>query len=183
MLGIRQGDCRTFHEERPLWVGELTILSTDRFRPELLLPVRDALGAFSPGEQPRRRVFLSRSRAARRRLLNEDEVWPLLRDAAFERVWMEDLSFDEQVRLMGQTRVLFGLHGAGLTNMMFCPPGGEIVEIADLGFPNPNFYALACAMQHHYWVIPGRAIGEVHPLEKDVAVDLSAVEKVLANLN
>ena len=180
-LGLDPERFRTFDPSRPLHVDELTVVSSDRFRPELLRPVRDALGEFRRGQEPWRRLFISRSKAARRRLLNEEALWPLLRDTGFDRIWMEDLSFDEQVRLMGETHILLAPHGAGLTNMMFCPPGAHIVEIADLSFPNPNFYALACAMGHHYWLVPGRAIGDVHPLEKDLQADPAAVAEILRN--
>jgi hypothetical protein len=179
-LGLNPDTFPTFEADRPLDVEHLTVLSTDRFRPELLRPVREAFGA--PVSTLHRRVFISRAKATRRRLLNEGDVWPLLNAAGFERVFMEELSFEEQVALMSETSVLFAPHGAGLTNMMFCPPGTHVVEIADLSFPNPNFYALAAAMDHRYWLIPADGVGDVHPLEKDLRVDPGAVADVLARL-
>jgi capsular polysaccharide biosynthesis protein len=83
---------------------------------------------------------------------------------------------------MQETRVLFAPHGAGLTNMMFCHEGTHVVEIADLGFPNPNFYALACAMGLPYWLLAGDGLGDVHPLEKDLRVEPRLVEEVLEQL-
>lgn len=170
-----------FDPERPLLVDELTVVGTDRFRPELLRSVqRTFAGDAGPG---RRRIYISRARAQRRRLVNEeDEIWPLLASAGFERVFMEDLSFEQQVRLMGETGVLFAPHGAGLTNMVLSPPGIEVVEIADLSFPNPNFYALACAVGHGYWLLSGDSVGDAHPLERDLRIDPAAVGEVLAQL-
>lgn len=181
MLGLDAARFPTFDVSRPLEVRELTLLGTDRFRPELLRPVREAIG-IPPGKPPHRRVFISRSRSARRRLVNESQVWPILRDAGFEQVFMEDLKFDQQVRLMGETAILFAPHGAGLTNMMFCYPGAQVIEIADLSFPNPNFYALACAMGLHYWLLPGEGLGDVHPLEKDLRVEPGEVARIAAAL-
>ena len=181
LAGITPGQFRTFTFERPLEVRSLRILATDRFRPELLRLVPAAFGVPS-APVPRRRIFISRAGAARRRLANEDDVWPLLEAEAFERVRMEDLSFAEQVALMKETAVLVAPHGAGLTNLMFCPAGAHIVEIADPGFPNPNFYALSCAMGHHYWVVRAESLGDVHPLEKDLRVNPSAIREVLRQL-
>lgn len=187
MLGLDPGAFADFDPDRPLEVGELTLVGTDRFRPELLRPVRDALAppqpGSPPGSPPGRRVFISRARSRGRRLLNEDALWPSLQAAGFERVFMEELGFEEQVNLMAGTAVLLAPHGAGLTNMMFCPPGAHVVEIADLGFPNPNFYALACAMGLHYWLVPGSGVGDGHPLEQDLRVDPDAVRGVLARLD
>ncbi len=61
-----------------------------------------------------------------------DVVVALLAEHGFEAIFMEDLSLAEQIRLMGETAVLLAPHGAGLTNMMFCAPGTQVVEIADL---------------------------------------------------
>lgn len=171
-----------YDPDRPLVVGRLTVVETDRFRPELLQRVQAALGRGRAGA-PHRRVFISRAGAARRRLLNEDEVWPLLASAGFDRVRMEDLSFTEQVELMQQTSVLVGLHGAGLTNMLACPAGADVVEIADLSFPNPNFYAVASAASHRYWLLTGEPVGTAAPLERDVKVRPEAVEEVLRRLD
>jgi capsular polysaccharide biosynthesis protein len=181
LVGLEPGTFATFDPSRPLEVAELTLLGTDRFRPELLRMVGDATPSLT-SERPSRRVFISRAGAARRRLVNEEELWPLLQGAGFERVSMEELGFEEQVRLMQETAVLVAPHGAGLTNMLFCAPGTHIVEIASLGFPNPNFYALASAMKHRYWLLPADALGDEHPLERDLRVDAGAVESLLAQV-
>src|SRR5690606_1281491 len=60
---------------------------------------------------------------------------------------------------------------AGLTNMLLCPAGARIVEMADLSFPNPNFYAMASALGHRYWIIEAEAVGAGHPLRRDMRVD------------
>ena len=182
MLGLEPTQFRTFEPMRPLRVGELTILGTDRFRPELLRLIPPAYGVPDAASRPRK-IFISRASAKRRRLLNEDAVWSLIKPAGFQRVQMEELTFEDQVALMRETAVLLAPHGAGLTNMVFCPPGTRVVEIADLGFPNPNFYALASAMGHRYWLLPATSIGNSHPLEKDLRVDPEVIRDVLPNLS
>lgn len=181
LVGIEPERLPTFDAARPLQIGELTIVGTDRFRPELLRLVPEACGVASAAA-PRRRVFISRAKAARRRLVNEGDVWPMLEAQGFERVHMEELTVGDQAALMRQTSVLLAPHGAGLTNMMFCPPGVHVIEIADLTFPNPNFYALASAMGHKYWLVPGEALGDCHPLQKDLRVDPAAVRALLDRL-
>lgn len=181
LAGMEPDAFRTFDAEHPLRIDELTVLGTDRFRPELVRSVRKQIPPLSE-RPPERRVYISRARAPRRRLLNEEAIWPQLKRRGFERAEMETLSFPEQVRLMQETAVLVAPHGAGLTNMMFCPPGTHVVEIANLGFPNPNFYALASAMGHHYWLVSASAIGDVHPLRKDLRVEPDALQAVLDEL-
>lgn len=180
MSGFDPNAFSTFSHDEVLRIDRLTLLNTDRFRPELL---RLASEAITPpkAQKPvaKRRVYISREGATRRRLLNEDDLKPILEHHGFETVRMESLTFKEQVELMQETEVLCALHGAGLTNMMFCQEGTHIVELADLSFPNPNFYAVASAMQHRYWMVPTEAFGDMHPLHKDQRVDPQALTNVL----
>ncbi|MGE3178207.1 MAG: hypothetical protein AB7O32_12120, partial [Vicinamibacterales bacterium] len=72
---------------------------------------------------------------------------------------------------------------AGLTNMLFCPPGTDVIELADLTFPNPNFYALASAAGLRYWLVPGEGIGDGHPLQRDLRADVRGLRECLARLS
>jgi hypothetical protein len=49
-----------------------------------------------------------------------------------------ELSFAEQVALMARSRVLIGIHGAGLVNTLFLPPTAAVVEL----LPDARFVAL-----------------------------------------
>jgi hypothetical protein len=180
-LGFEPRDFRTFDPDAALQVDELILIGSDRFRPELVSSVRDAVWKGST-PAPRRKVLISRARARRRRLINEEAVWRTLEPHGFERVVMEDRPFEAQMELMMDTAVLVAPHGAGLTNMIFCAPGTHIVEIADLSFPNPNFYALASALRHPYWLIPADAVGDGHPLARDMIGDESALRRILPAL-
>ncbi|WP_299652307.1 glycosyltransferase family 61 protein [uncultured Jannaschia sp.] len=159
-----------------LAAGELLVVECDRFRPELLRAAR-AAATDSPAAD--RNIFVSRRSARGRSLLGEEALQPLLHARGFEVVEMERLGFDEQVALMARTRLLLAPHGAGLANMLFCAPGTTIVEIADPGYPNPNFYAMAAALGHRYGYVAARGMGAGHPLRRDLAVDPEAVAAAL----
>jgi hypothetical protein len=177
LLGFDAATFGRSDETRPLRVNRLTLLGTDRFRPDLLRRVPAAMDV--PTTPGTRRLYISRANATRRRLLNEDELWPRLEADGYERVFLEDLDFAEQVALMKEAAVVVAPHGAGLTNVLFCPPGTDVVELADLSFPNPNFYALASAMGHRYWIVDGESVGDTHPLEKDLRVDVDEVMRIV----
>ena len=181
MLDMKPEQFQSYDPTRPLQVEKLTILGTDRFRPELLQMIPEAFGV-ARSEPPKKKVFISRLKATRRRLVNEEEIWSLLKPLGFQRVLLEEMTLTAQVELMRETAVLAAPHGAGLTNMLFCPQGAHIIEIADLSFPNPNFYAVASAMRHNYWLIPAESLGDVHPLAKDLRVDPTAIQDILPRL-
>ncbi|MFB0613899.1 glycosyltransferase family 61 protein [Aurantiacibacter poecillastricola] len=178
MLGLEPEDFESFEADKPLHVDDLTLVQADRFDPLHMQAVRTAF-ANEDSAPPTRKVLISRANSRGRKLLNEEKLWPMLREAGFERILMEDLDFAEQVRLMQETRILMAPHGAGLTNMLFCPPGGHVVELADPGFPNPNFYALSCALDLDYWLVPAKASKAAHPLDRDLQVDIGEVAKIV----
>lgn len=159
MLGLEPDDFPTFDLKHTIEAGELTTIDNDRLGRETVQSVRDAFRD-PAAPPPTRRVFISRARASYRRLVNEDDVWALLQKAGFERVFMEDLSFEEQVELMHQTAILMGVHGAGLSNMTFCQPSAHVVEIGVRAYPSPDFYATASSLGLDYSVLFGEAVGE-----------------------
>ena len=63
------------------------------------------------------------SRTSERRKYNKEDVLECFLKFGFEEVFMEDISFEEQVSLMHNADVIAGPTGAVWTNMIFCRPG------------------------------------------------------------
>jgi capsular polysaccharide biosynthesis protein len=76
-----------------------------------------------------RKLFVSRGTAASRRVVNEAELEPVLAEHGFEVVDPAGMSIAEQVALFSQASAVVGPHGAGLTNLLFSPPGTRVVEL------------------------------------------------------
>lgn len=187
--GIDDRSLRRFDPDRPIHVDELRIVATDRFRPELLRATRDALladGQIRSRAGGMRPIYISRSKASRRRLVNEEAVLGALGTLGIEALDMEDLAPHDQFDLMADADVVIGPHGAGLTNMIGSRPGTHVVEIADPAFPNPNFYSMAVALDHPYAYVQARSVGRGNPIDRDLIVDPDAVvgvvERVLAGV-
>jgi hypothetical protein len=181
LLDIDPEGFKTFDPEKILKVRELQFMETDRFRPELLRSVREAY-RFLKRNKPYRKLYISRGKAQRRRLVNEEKIFSFLNEKGYEKVFLEELSFKEQIQIMQEARVVVAPHGAGLTNILFCGPDTHVVEIADLDFPNPNFYAIAAAMDHNYWIVKADSIGDKHPLEKDLTTPPESVQNVIEKI-
>ena len=75
--------------------------------------------------------------------MNEQEIADALKAIDKANVKVVDLaqiSFEEQVRLMRNTSVLIGVHGAGLTNLLYLPTQALVVEISTRKNGDPDFY-------------------------------------------
>lgn len=181
-LGTEPDACPVFRHEI-LRVGALSFLQIDDYRPSLLRAVRDRILPPSGSRAgPGRRVFISRAKALWRRIANEADCWRVLKPLGYERVCMEDLGFDEQVDLMRGAAVLLSVHGTGMANMLFAPPGCQVVEVMDPAFPNPQFYALAAALGHPYWLLEGRAAGVRRPGQDDLEIPSGPLRELVEDI-
>ena len=76
------------------------------------------------------RIYISRSRATHRKILNETDFEEYLKSHNFHTLFLEDLGGIEQMAYFYNASVIISPHGAGLTNILFCKEGTEIIEIA-----------------------------------------------------
>ena len=101
-----------------------------------------------------RRLFVSRADAKKRRLLNEEEVFKRVEHFGFENVAPGCLPVADQVSLFSEAQVVVGPHGAGLTNLIFMPEGGAVVENHHSGWVQGAFAWLShLAGQGYSYVI------------------------------
>ena len=96
------------------------------------------------------RLYISRENAGRRRVLNEHELWPQLAARGFVKLRPEELSWKEQINAFAHAREVVAPHGAGLANLVFCPPGVKVVEFFHRSYVNPCFGQLAACVDADY---------------------------------
>ncbi|XP_044970549.1 beta-1,2-xylosyltransferase XYXT1-like isoform X2 [Hordeum vulgare subsp. vulgare] len=115
--------------------GRLTMADFTGFLRETYALPRGA--AREPEKKPR---LLLIHRGHYRRILNEPEVARAAEEAGFEAVVTElrgggdtPEAEVEQARVVNSFDVVLGLHGAGLTNAMFLPPGGVLIQVVPYG--------------------------------------------------
>ncbi len=81
-----------------------------------------------------RKIFLTRSKSRLRYIENSDEIEFISSTLGFETVDTDSLSLPQQIELFANSSFIVGIHGAGLTNMMFRSGPCKILEI----FPPPD---------------------------------------------
>ena len=98
------------------------------------------------------KVYISRAKAKARRVINEKDVIAVLKQHGFRVVLFEDYPFEEQVKIIMNARYVVSNHGAGLTNMLFLPPGRSVFELRKCGDSHNNcYFVLASALDLKYY--------------------------------
>ncbi|PYK77295.1 MAG: hypothetical protein DME37_12900, partial [Verrucomicrobia bacterium] len=97
--------------------------------------------------------YLSRARAAVRRIANEKEISEALRQHDFEILEAETQSFREQADLFANASAIVAPHGAALANIVFCQPGTRVVEITTRAGYRDWYWQLATVAGLSYEVL------------------------------
>jgi hypothetical protein len=139
------------------------------------------LSAFgdSSYQGPGERIYISRRRADKRRIVNEDDIHPILSKFGFQIVCAEDLSFEEQVKMCSRARYIVSNHGAGLTNILFMKDGGSVLELRHhLDRIHNCYFVMSSALNFNYFyqACPPHDHDE-DPHTADVLVDPDELEK------
>lgn len=96
------------------------------------------------------RIYISRSRTAKRSIGNEKDVEKALTEVGIEIVYLEELAFEQQVRLFTSADVIIAPHGAGLANLVWAEPSSRVLEIFPHGFFNDCYARLSISRSISY---------------------------------
>jgi capsular polysaccharide biosynthesis protein len=152
---------------------------------QILLRIRERLkekldqrGLFQQGPGPSR-VYISRAKAGRRKFSDaiESEVHECLEALGFQRIFLEEHAWPEQVRLLSAARHIVGLHGAGLTNILFAD-AETLVEIHNPLEVRPYYAVMARELSIRYLGVIGR-LENPSPQFDNITVDISALRGLL----
>lgn len=101
------------------------------------------------------RIYISRGDANIRRVVNEAEIESELWARGFISIQASHMEFSEQVALFGRASHVVSAHGAGLTNIVFCPKGCEVLELFHPIANNPCYAVLAAGCGLNYTALTG----------------------------
>lgn len=128
---------------------------------------------------PTRRLFLSRQRDNHWRATNQTEVEQVLARYGFETVVPAAMTLREQAELFGQAGVIIGT-GAGLMNMVFSPPGTQILQFQESGHMVHALWTMASALEFDYHYFLCEAVPNADHAINDLRVPVEKLEASLA---
>ncbi len=123
-----------------------------------------------------RRIYIRRKPGGWRSVANDDAVAARLEGEGFEIARPEGLSLAEQIRLFAGAKIIVGMHGAGLTNLLFAP-FASILELTG-AYGGGEYLSMASGLEMPYACVRCAAQGD------DIVVDteklLRAIERLTA---
>jgi hypothetical protein len=132
------------------------------------------------------RIYISRLADKHRRTLNETDLAQALKRSDFTIVSPSELTSAQQIATFRAARLIVAPHGAGLSNLAFCPPDAAYYELMPANFTNPCFLTLAIRRGMRAWIdaFPGDSAVSDHTSDwrLDVNAVLARVEDILPAL-
>ncbi|PIQ22094.1 MAG: hypothetical protein COW65_05205 [Cytophagales bacterium CG18_big_fil_WC_8_21_14_2_50_42_9] len=127
-----------------------------------------------------RNVYVSRRKDRYRKVLNEDEVIGTVEKFGFKTIYLEDYTVPEQISLMSQVKNLIAIHGAGITNIMYMPENGLVVELIHPQHHIDCFYNLANVFNHDTIILQGVAeVGSADPIHDNFSINTAKLKNYL----
>ena len=127
-------------------------------------------------------IWISRSNGGYRKILNEKEFVKVLKKFNFTIYYPEQHNFEYNQNTFSKAKIIGGLHGAGLTNMMFMQRGGKVIEIRRTGdHLNNCYFSLASDLELEYFYINAKSENN-NMFESDCYLDPDKLENLLQKI-
>lgn len=143
-------------DEKYIDAGKAYFIQTMPNGNEQFFDVRNMLEVKESNKEKQRKIFLTRNKSRIRFVNNKDEIEEIARQYGFEIVDADNLSLQQQIELFGETRYLVGIHGAGLTNVLYRKNAPlHLLELLPQDYLQPHYFWISKGMGHSYSCLVG----------------------------
>lgn len=155
-VNLRVVDYNTFIESEGLYY-----LRPMPFEFEYLKRMRKSLMHLGDGVQGFKRIFIDRTRESGRFIANKKEVSKVLLKYSFTTVYPHEHDLREQVGIFSQAEIIIGIHGAGLTNLLWASKNAKVIEILPSNRRADHYTKLARELGLSYQQIVGGKLDQI----------------------
>jgi len=189
LLGIRPEQCLTLSRGQHIQADQLIVPSmvspigqtpewaVDFLRENLLSNTKNLTNIYPE------KIYISRSKCKYRLVLNEAEIFNYLEELGYQKIYLEDLSVEQQILTFYHAKWIVSPHGAGLTNLVYCQPGATIIEFFSPRFACPTYYLLSIPVHLNYYYLFGEGPQHDNPTDYILELDKpgSGYQDILLN--
>lgn len=129
------------------------------------------------------KIYISRAKASHMKILNELELEKKLVPQGFVKVFLEDVSFDEQVQLLNNASIVISSHGSGLANILFMKEGTHLINLTSGDHHDYFCLPLAGVANVNYCHINCASTIKPNPAYNDITIDINVIQGVLDSIS
>ena len=128
-----------------------------------------------------KKIFISRRSETGRCIENEDELWRVLSQEGYEKVYLEDYSVYEQATLFNSSKEIVSAHGAGLTNLVFCQPNTKLIELFNPSYFLALYWNMCNILDLDYYYIIGEGdnLGKEKGKNQNIKINLEEFKRTI----
>lgn len=132
------------------YIGEL--YPSGNPRPRILKKMRNDLISKFNIKKKDKKIYVSRKKAHRRSLKNEASFEKELANYGIETVYFEKMSFNDQVKISASSKLMIGVQGAGLINLIWMNKDSNLIDIRPKNDVSVNpFFSISQIFNINYY--------------------------------
>ncbi|MEI6572485.1 MAG: glycosyltransferase family 61 protein [Alphaproteobacteria bacterium] len=143
--------------------------------PDEMRAIGNLADKYLSASKPPSRVFVTRSKAQRRRITNEIELRDVLERYGFKTVELRFGNPLEQIALFRNAEIIMSVHGASLTNLIWAKTA-RVIELFPSNLRPKHYLNIAAQMGLEYQPI----IGSEGDNREDFIIDIEEIERALS---
>ena len=126
-------------------------------------------------------LYIARAKKYKRSIKNSTEIEEIVKKYNFTVIEPGEYTVGQQIKLFSAAKIIIGVHGAGLTNILFCK--NENVKLLEI-FPGnemmPEHYKNLCGLLNFtYFSIVGNGLDEKSQFDLDLNFFIKLIDKVV----
>lgn len=126
------------------------------------------------------KIYISRRKVKNERLVNDADAEQICHKKGFKAIYPEELSFDKQVAIFHNAKLIVACAGAALTNCIFCNSGTKVLVIGAKEHESPLWSSLLTNMGLLVRFVDARIINKASFAAADrYIVDVYELEKAI----
>lgn len=130
-----------------------------------------------------KRIFVNRNKKRGRNILNINEVTRILEKYSFEIIECDNLSIRQQIDVFQNAVHVIGIHGAGLTNIVYRQGKPmNLLEIFLADYINPTYFWLCQQYEYDYYSMVGNGDADAKSTINNFTIDVQEFERKIMSM-
>lgn len=129
-----------------------------------------------------KKIYIDRSDSKfsdKRKIINENEIKNYLIKNNFTSIVLSEYSFEQQVQIFNNAKIIIGLHGAGFANIIFSNPGTNIIELQSVQSGNVLKNLSKKCNLRYYKITSNHKSNEYENLHGKILINIKSIKKKL----